>query len=142
MRDDGEEVIGLRVVHASGTKDIFADEVDIFLRRGAFEDAAEQRVAVGRVMELRAGFGEERVVDEELEGFLHGGEVGGAVVGDVALAILVVVANAGEVGEELAGGDGGIFLGEGGAIFLYRGVQIELATVIWLAESDGAARRS
>src|SRR5712671_2289788 len=125
MRDDGEEVVGLGVVHGGGAENIFADEVDIFLRRGTFEDAAEQRVAVGGVMELRAGFGEERVVDEELEGFLHGGKMAGAVVGDVALAILVVVANAGEMREELAGGDRGIFLREGGAIFLDGGVQIE-----------------
>src|SRR5882762_6633007 len=91
-------------------------------------------------MELRAGFGEERVVDEELEGFFHGGEVAGAVFGDVALAVLVVVANAGEVGEELAGGDRGIFLGEGGAIFLDGGIEIELAAFVELENSDGGDR--
>src|SRR5882724_5630418 len=118
MRDDGEEVVGLGVVHGGGAEDIFADEVDIFLRRGAFEDAAEQRVAVGGVMELRAGFGEERVVDEDLERFFHGGEVAGTVVGDVALAVLVVVANAAQVGEKLARSYGRVLLGEGGTIFL------------------------
>src|SRR5882757_4697200 len=136
MRDDGEEVVGLRVVHGGGTEDIFADEVDIFLRGGAFEDAAEQRVAVGGVMELRAGLGEERVVGEELEGFFHGGEVAGAVVGDVALAILVVVANAAQVGEKLARSYGRILLGEGRAIFLDGDVQIELAAFIELEDGD------
>src|SRR5882762_10741946 len=91
-------------------------------------------------MELRAGLGEERVVDEELEGFLHGAEVAGAVVGDIALAVLVVVANAGEVGEELARGDRGIFLGESGAIFLDGGVQIELAAFIELEDGDSGDR--
>src|SRR5712672_4770756 len=136
MQDDGEEVVGLGTVHGGGAQNIFADEVDIFLRRGAFEDAAEQRVAVGGIVELRTWLREERVVGEELERFFHGGEVAGAVFGDVALAVLVVVANAGEVGEELGGGDGGIFLGEGGAIFLDGGVQIELATFIELENSD------
>jgi len=109
MRDDGEEVVGLGVVHGGGAENIFADVVDIFLRGSAFEDATEQRVAVGGVMELRAGLGEERVGGKELERFFHGGEVAGAVFGHVTLAVVVIVANAGEVGEELAGGDGGIF---------------------------------
>src|SRR6267378_201563 len=91
-------------------------------------------------MELRAGFGEQRVVDEELEGFIHGGEVAGAVVGDVALAVLVVVANAGEVGEELARSYGRILLGEGGAIFLDGGVEIELAAFIELEGGDSGDR--
>src|SRR5258708_26288988 len=93
MRDDGEEVVGLGVVHGGGAEDIFADEVDIFLRCGAFEDAAEQRVAVGGVMELRAGLGEERVVGEELERFFYGGEMAGAVFGGVAPALFVLVAD-------------------------------------------------
>src|SRR6266403_1313016 len=91
-------------------------------------------------MELRAGFGEQRVVDEELEGFIHGGEMAGAVFGDVALAILVVVANAAQVGEKLARSYGRIFLEEGGAIFLDGGVEIELAAFIELENSDGGDR--
>src|SRR5437879_2741914 len=91
-------------------------------------------------MELRAGLGEERIGGEELEGFIHGGEMAGAVLGDVALAVLVVVANAGEMGEELAGGDRGIFLREGGAIFLDGGVEIELAAFIELEDGDSGVR--
>src|SRR6202030_1617567 len=102
--DDGEEVVSLRVLHSGGTKNIFADEVDIFLGGGAFEDAAEKGVAGGGIGELRAGLGQKRIGGEDLERFFHGGEVAGAVFGDVALAVFVVMANAGEVAEELAGG--------------------------------------
>src|SRR5712672_924317 len=77
MQDDGEEVVGLGTVHGGGAQNIFADEVDIFLRRGAFEDAAEQRVAVGGIVEWRAGLREERDVGEGRERFFHGGEVVG-----------------------------------------------------------------
>src|SRR4029077_1718846 len=106
MGNDGEEVVGLGVFHGGGAEDVFADEVDVFLRGGTFEYAAEQGVAVSRVMELRAGLGDERVGDEELQGFFQGGEVASAVVGDVALAVFAVMANAAEVSEELARGDG------------------------------------
>src|SRR5713226_2348840 len=51
----------------------------------------------------------------------------GAVLRDVAFAVLVVVADAAEMREKLAGGDGRVFLGEGGAIFLHGSVKIELA---------------
>jgi len=63
-----------------------------------------------------------------------------AVVGDVALALIVVVANAGEVGEELARGDGGIFLREGRAIFLDGSVEVELAAFIELEDGYGGDR--
>jgi hypothetical protein len=51
MWDDGEEIVGLRVVSGGGAKKVFANEIDVILRSGAFEDAAEDRVAVSGVLE-------------------------------------------------------------------------------------------
>src|SRR5258706_16176144 len=118
MRDDGEDVVGLRVFHSRGTKNVFSNEVDVFLRGGAFEDAAENGVAVSRVMELRARLGEQRIRGEELQGFFHGREVACAVIGDVALSVVIVVANSAGMGGGVGRRDGGIFLGGGGGMFL------------------------
>ena len=129
VRDDREEIVGLGVVHGGGTKDIFAGVVGEFLRCGAFEDAADYGVAVSGVIEPGAGLGYERIVGENLQGFLHGGEMPGAVFGDVAFAVFVVMTDAAEVGKKLAGGDGSVFLREHRAIFLDGGVEIELAAI-------------
>ena len=67
MRNNGEEIVDLGVVHGGGTEDIFANEIGIFLGGGTFQDATEQGVAVGGVMKLRTGLGEERVGGEDLK---------------------------------------------------------------------------
>src|SRR5258706_12677715 len=88
-------------------------------------------------MELRASPGEQRIRGEELQGFLHGREVACAVIGDVALSVVIVVANAAEMSEELARSDGGIFLREGGTIFLDGSVEVELAALVELQDGYG-----
>src|SRR5258708_33243003 len=92
-------------------------------------------------MELRARLGEQRIRGEELQGFFHGREVACAVIGDVALSVVIVVANAAEMSEELARSDGGIFLREGGTIFLDGSVEVELAALVELQDGYGGKGR-
>lgn len=59
----------------------------------------------------------------------------GAVFGDVAFAFGTVMANAAEVAKKFARGDGPFLLRKCRTVFLYRGVEIELAAL----QSGGAA---
>src|SRR5258708_24570225 len=89
-------------------------------------------------MEFRAGLGNQRIGGEKLQRFFHGGEMTGAVLGDVALAVLVVVADATEMREKLAGGDRRVFLWEHWAIFLHGSVEVELAAFEELQNGNGS----
>lgn len=59
-------------------------------------NAAHQRVTVGRRVELCARLGYQRITGKERKRLVDAGEVPGAVLGDLAFSVWVVVADSTE----------------------------------------------
>ena len=127
VRNDCEKIIGLRLFHSREPKNILLHVVHVFLRRGAFQNAAQERVAVSRIIELRGRFRHQRVTGENLERFFHARKMPGAVLGDVSFSVGVVMPDASQVAEQLAGGDRPLLLRKRRAVFLYGRIEVQLS---------------
>src|SRR6266404_8356228 len=64
----------------------------------------------------------------------------GAVFGNISFAILVVMANPSEVSEQLARGDGPLFLGKCRTILLYGRVEVQFSPLRELQDGDRGNR--
>src|SRR5262249_14693101 len=105
VRNDGEIVVGLRVVHGGGTENVSADVIRKFLGGGTFDDAADDSVAVSGIVEFRAGGGDKRIFGKDGERFPHTGKVTGAVFRNIAFSVRIIVTDPAKMAEKLAGGD-------------------------------------
>lgn len=122
VRNHGEEIIVACLVHSRRLENILAQEVDEFFRRSAFEHATGERVTVGRIVEFRAGLGYQRITGKELKRLFDAGEMPGAIFGNVALPVRVVVADTTEVSEQFPRRDGPLLLRKRRTIFLHRSI--------------------
>ena len=69
----------------------------------------------------------------------------GAILGDVAFSVAVVVADAAQMAKQLARGDGPFFLRKRGAVFLDGRVEVQFAVLPELQKGgggDGFGKRS
>ena len=142
-----EEIVGIKfgavriddafLVSAGARKfkrleDVFIHVGDEVLLQRRFHGGAEEGPAVGGVMIFRARESNDGIVLEDGEGGV------GIRVGLIAEVLKTdVVADAGEVAAEHAGGDGRAFVGEIGDVFLDGGVEINLAALKHEGETDG-----
>ena len=122
VRNHGEEIIVARLLHSRRLKNIFAQEVHEFFRRSAFENATRQGVTIGRIVKPRARLGYQRITGKELKRLFDAGEMPGAIFGDVAFTVRVVVTDTTEVSEQFPRRDGPLLLRKRRTIFLHGSI--------------------
>src|SRR5205814_4617977 len=101
MRHYGGLFINKSVRHARGKQQVLTHVIEIFLAGGALNHAARDGVSVCAVAELRSGLEEQRISGEDREAVAHA-----VVVLRAFNLALLVMTDAGGVGEELASRDG------------------------------------
>ena len=140
--DDGEPIIRLRLFHLRRSEDVLPHEVDILRARRTFDRAGDQGVALSRVVERCAGLGYEGIILEKIESGLDGIVKVFRVAAFEVLLVFAgfVVTNSAKVSEHLASGNGPGLLRKRGTVFLYRGVEIELAALPELQRSGCGER--
>lgn len=125
-------LIGAGVFEVERLEDVFIHVADEVLLQGGVHGGADKGPAVSGVIVFRAGRGDEGIVLED-------GESGVGIRVGLITTILEsgVMADAGEVAAEHAGGDGCAFIGKIRNVFLDGGVEIDLAALDHEGEADG-----
>ncbi len=65
--DDREAVVCLRVLHSGGHEYILPHEVCVLRAGSSLDDAANNRVSLGRIVKLFPRLGDQRIILEEIE---------------------------------------------------------------------------
>jgi hypothetical protein len=133
--NDGEDIVGTHGFDAGRHEDFRANEFGVGFAGDGFDDGAEQDVAVGGIERVGAGLEQQGILGEDLEA-----RGGAGVVARVVVVGGAIVANAGLVAEQLADGDGPLFLGVFRQVLLNRSVEPQLAHFDQTQDGHGGER--